>query len=152
MARYQVTGECAHIVVDSPEGPVTQLVYKGTILPDGVPAARLRHLLDLNLIRDVGSNPIAPAAPAPNVQDPNEVAAAGGPTEPSETPANPTSEAKPFDDPERVAAREKLPTDGSLPDGRAAHAVWVEAAVAKGYAYEAASSTEKPELIALLRK
>lgn len=147
MAQYQVTGECAHLIVDSPEGPRHQLVYKGTVLPDGVPQDRIRHLLSVNLIRRVEqeSDLIAPAAPAPAAPTATDDGTGDG----GETPSPAETS---YDDPERVAAREKLPADGSLPDGRAALAVWVEAAVARGYAYEAAKGTGKPELIDLLRR
>ncbi|MFY1686488.1 hypothetical protein [Plantactinospora sp. WMMB782] len=162
MTQYQVVGQVAHVRTQSPQGPMTRLLYKGSLLPDDVSPEQIRHLLSVKLIAPfggVGGSDLPGAALPPPIAGQESADDAdtdggntddnggggpqgGGGTEGSETP---------FDDPDRTAARSKLPTDGSLPDGRAAHAVWVEAAVARGYAYEAARGTAKPELMDLLR-
>ncbi|MFI7125990.1 hypothetical protein ACIBQ1_09870 [Nonomuraea sp. NPDC050153] len=61
MTRYEVTASCvAHIPVMTPGGLVLDMFYKGAILPDGVPAERLNHLVVAGMIRAVDE----PGAPA----------------------------------------------------------------------------------------
>lgn len=52
----------------------------------------------------------------------------------------------------RAAAREKLPTDGSAPDGRAGKQVWVEYAVAKGYDRATVEASDRDEIKALFKQ
>lgn len=54
--------------------------------------------------------------------------------------------------PDRVAARSKLPADGSAPDGRASQAVWVEYGVAQGRDYTALAALGKDDLMKELKK
>jgi len=46
----------------------------------------------------------------------------------------------------RAAAKAKLPTDGSAPDGRAGQAVWVEYLVARGSNYDDVKDVDKADL------
>lgn len=154
MAEYQVVGQCAHVSTVTPGGRQTLLLHWGALLPEGVPAEQIKHLLSVKLIKKVGTD--GPEVPGAAVPETGVVPSPVAPVLPAPASAGDGDEQRPaggkaFDDPERVAAREKLPTNGELPDGRAAHAVWVEAAVARGYLYEAAAATEKAELVKLLR-
>lgn len=63
--RYQVTAACVtHIPGPSLLGSGTALgtLYQDAILPPGVPADRIKHLLDNGLIAECGED--APAATA----------------------------------------------------------------------------------------
>jgi hypothetical protein len=142
---YKVTAECAaHIPVETPEGRMLTTLYKNSVLPEGVPQDRIDHLLSVGAIERTDE-----AAPTMAEMEPNLAEVGGGGSESGGESTGSTE--TPYDDPERVAAREKLPEDGSLPDGRAAHPVWVEAAVKNGYDYKAAKASTKPELMELLR-
>jgi hypothetical protein len=53
--NYVVTGACVtHIPVAGPGGQMLVTLYQGAPMPEGVPEARLKHLLDSNLIEEVG--------------------------------------------------------------------------------------------------
>lgn len=54
--KYEVTGACVtHIPTVTTDGVETRITaYQGAILPDTVPAERIKHLLDVNLIKEVG--------------------------------------------------------------------------------------------------
>lgn len=140
---WQVTAAMVVVPADTQYG--RQMVHVGRrgILPPGVPQEKINHLLSLGMIRKVGPAVSAPPAPAP---------APAVKVEEEPPPEAPPTDSVPYDHPDRVAAREKLPAGGSLPDGRAAHAVWVEAAVRAGYAYDAARQATKQELQELLRR
>lgn len=146
--QYQVVGHCAHVKTQTASGPMTRLLYKGNLLPDDVPVKQIRHLLSVKLIAPFGDADLPDAVVPDDVEQPPTSDGGGERAEGSESP----QDSVPFDAPERVAAREKLPADGSLPDGRAGHPVWVEAAVRAGYAYDAASKSNKKELQDLLAK
>jgi hypothetical protein len=52
----------------------------------------------------------------------------------------------------RAAAKAKLPTDGSAPDGRQSQTVWVEYLVSKGSNYDDVKDASKEELQALAKQ
>ncbi len=141
--KYQIVGECAHVVVTDHTGvSAVNLLYKGAFLPDGVDKDRLQHLLDTGLVAEVkDGEEIAPNAAV--AQDP----AVGIP--PLTAPADDTGDkgsGVPELTAEQQAARATLPADGSAPDGRAAHDVWVEYAVIQGLSREEAAKVSKDEL------
>jgi hypothetical protein len=120
------------------------MCFRGALVPAAATAAEIRHHLSVGLIRAVGA---AAGAPTPQRQQP---AATPAPEpEPEDTPQTSASTEQLSE--ERVKARKKLPADGSLPHHNASKAVWVEAAVARGYAYDAAAAADKPELVKLLK-
>ncbi len=142
-SKYQVVGECCHVVVADHTGvSATTLLYKGAFLPDGVDQDRLQHLLATGLVAEVGEGEeIAPNAAVD--QDP----AVGIP--PLTPPADDTGDkgsGVPELTAEQQAARAKLPADGSAPDGRASAEVWVEYAVTQGLDRAEAAKAGKDEL------
>ncbi len=159
---YQITAECAYVTTDTATGRAKTLLYKGAFVPEGAP--ELKHLLDSGMVAKVGGddetgiNALGGLGVAESDQG-----AAGSVV--SSTPD--TGNTQPFFDPDapavreaedakvekqRAAAREKLPADGSAPDGRAAEAVWVEYAVKQGFDYAEASKAGKAELQKLTAK
>lgn len=142
MTAYRVVGQCAHVRTRTDAGVMTLMLYKGSPVPADAPADQIRHLLSVGLIAQVGGT----AKSAPPVVEPALV------TEP-ETPQVPVvaNSPDPALDAERQAAREKLPSDGSAPDGRASKAVWVEYAVASGYDYDTVAAAEKADIVALFK-
>lgn len=55
--EYEVTGDMiVHIPVTTSNGPMLVDLYKGARLPEGVPQERIQHLLDSNLIKEVGKS------------------------------------------------------------------------------------------------
>lgn len=59
--KYRVTAPCVvHIPVSTSEGPMLGTFYKDALLPEGVPAEKLKHLLDSNLIAEVDEPPAEP--------------------------------------------------------------------------------------------
>jgi hypothetical protein len=135
MGRYQVVGEVAHVRTNTASGRQTLMLPKGAMVPADAPAEQIAHLLSVKLIKAVDGVPAPTPAPDPAESEP------AGPID-----------SVPYDDPDRVAARQKLPDNGGLPHPNAGHPVWVEAAVAAGYAYDAAVKEDKQSLIELLRK
>ncbi len=148
--RYQVVGECAHVNVTGLGGvQAVQLMYKGAFLPEGVEPKRLQHLVDSGLVAKVEGEPIAPNAAVE--QDPNSGESLAGTSSPGQgngsdgdglnsglSEEQRQAQRKAAEDAaaleeKRAAARAKLPTDGSAPDGRASDAVLVEYLVSKGY-------------------
>ncbi len=139
--RYQVVGECAHVVVTDPSGvSAMNLLYKGAFLPDGVDEVRLKHLLDSRLVAKVGEVALAPNAAV--AQDGN----VGIPPMAPEAPDEGNAGAGDGLTDEQRAAKAKLPADGSAPDGRASEAVWVEYAVSKGLDRGEATKAGREEL------
>jgi hypothetical protein len=132
---YQVLRSGVVVTVAGAFGPEKQGFDERAILPPGVPEREIRHLLSVKLIRQVGGPPQS----TPDMEEPAEesVGTAAQATDPEVEAA-------------RAQARAKLPADGSAPDGRAAQTVWVEHAVAKGYAYDAVKGLGKDELRDLL--
>ena len=149
--RYQVVGECAHVVVTDISGvSAVNLLYKGAFLPDGVDEARLKHLLDTGLVAKVDGEPIAPNAAVdqdPNVGIPPLQPAEGGEggASDNDSPPEPTAEEQEAER-RQAEARAKLPADGSAPDGRASAEVWVEFAVKQGFDRTEATKAGKDEL------
>lgn len=155
-ARYQVVGECAHVVVTDHTGvAATTLLYKGAFLPDEVDKDRLKHLLDTGLVAEVKDGEeiapnasvdqdptvgIPPLAPAGDGQGDGSDAGDGG-----EKKSEPSAEEQEAER-KRAEARAKLPADGSAPDGRAADEVWVEYAVSKGMDRAEAAKAGKAEI------
>lgn len=134
MATYQVVAEAAHVTTAGG----LKLLYKGAIVPDDCDPKRVKHLLDTGLIKEIGKAADAELAPNAAVV-PDEFATTGG-----EQPAVESGQAEL--DRRREAARAKLPSDGSAPDGRASHEVWVEYAVARGLSREEAEKASKDDL------
>lgn len=134
MATYQVVAEAAHVTTTGG----LKLLYKGAIVPDDCDPKRVKHLLDTGLIAEVGKAADAELAPNAAVV-PDEFATTGG-----EQPAVESGQAEL--DRRREAARAKLPSDGSAPDGRASHEVWVEYAVARSLSREEAEKASKDDL------
>jgi hypothetical protein len=60
--RYEVTGACVtHIPVSTSQGVMLTTLYRGAMLPADVPADRVKHLLDSNLVKPVGGDEPEPA-------------------------------------------------------------------------------------------
>jgi hypothetical protein len=159
--RYQVVGECAHVeVVDISGVSAINLLYKGAFLPDGVDEARLRHLLDVGLVAEVGEVPIAPNAsieqdptvgiPTPTAGDADADGAGDGGA--GVKPATGSSPEDRETERRRADAKAKLPADGSAPDGRASTETWVEYAVVQGLDRDEASKASKSDLMAALKR
>ncbi len=141
--RYQVVGECAHVVVTDHTGvSAMNLLYKGAFIPDGVDEARLKHLLDSNLVAKVDGDPIAPNAAVdqdprvgiPPLVEPDSDKADTDALHPAVTEEQRQSQRESAEtEQKRADARAQLPTDGSAPDGRKSDAVFVEYLVGRGY-------------------
>lgn len=68
--NYVVTGACVtHIPVAGPDGKMLVTLYQGAPMPEGVPDDRLKHLLDSNLIEEVGGK--AKAEPEGEAKEPD---------------------------------------------------------------------------------
>jgi hypothetical protein len=148
MARYQVVGECAHVVVTDHTGvKATNLLYKGAPIPDDIDPDRLEHLLSSGLAAEIGDVPLAPNAA---VEQDGQVGIP--PLAPADSPPGEVaSEADPQVEAEREAARAKLPADGSAPHANAGKPVWVEHAVRSGTDRTEAEKADKADLIAALK-
>jgi hypothetical protein len=67
--QYKVTAPCVvHIPVSTSDGPMLSTFYKDASLPAGVPEEKLKHLLDGNLIEEVGG--AAKAEPEEDAEEP----------------------------------------------------------------------------------
>lgn len=128
MAGYKVTGHCALFTADTAQGRMRVTVYRGQPVPPGATDEEIRHNLSVGLIAPTGFVPPAPVEPTPGV------------------PPNVEADSVPFDDADRVKAREKLPADGSAPHANASEAVWVEYAVSRGHSFDAARTAGKDEI------
>ncbi|WP_433460701.1 hypothetical protein [Micromonospora sp. CA-248212] len=174
--RYQVVAECAHVTTSTTGVRSQVLLYKGAFLPDDVEPERLKFLLDGGFVAEEGDTSVAPNAAVE--QDPrsgadsvtSDVLRGEKPAE-DERPQSDVSEQvadvvteegaidkaanPPGEDPEvatrRAAAREKLPTDGSMPKTQNGHDVWVEYHVAQGGNYDDLVKQDKDELIKLAK-
>lgn len=74
MVQYQVVGACvANVPVDTPQGSQLAMFHQHALLPPGVPADRIAHLLSVGLIKEVGGSgtpepkPAAPEQPSGSV-------------------------------------------------------------------------------------
>jgi hypothetical protein len=58
--QYKVTAPCVvNVPVSSERGAQLTTFYRGALLPAGVPAGRVKHLLDSNLVEQVqGATPV----------------------------------------------------------------------------------------------
>jgi hypothetical protein len=141
----QIVGECAYVSQNTATGRAKVLLYKGSVVSADVPEAE--HLLASGLVARLGNRAAVgvDAAGEPLV-DP---ATAG-----TGTPAadNPDVKADAEAAAKREAARAKLPTGGSPPDGRAGQDVWVEYAVAQGMDRAEAEKASKADLTSALKK
>lgn len=141
--RYQVVGECAHVVLPDASGVSSmQLLYKGAPVPEDAEPERLKHLIDSGLVAEVDETPIAPNAAV--AQDGN----VGIP------PLNPPapSGADPDELARQAEAAAKLDEIGGTPDGRHSADVWVEYAVRQGLDRAEAQKAGKDELRKVLAK
>lgn len=149
------------ITRQGPMGTVLNYAYQNELLfpGDGTPAERARFLKK-GMVEPVTQEEVAIATAARAEAEEADVddLAVTEPVEGSDDAgqggdegSDPLADSVPFDDPKRVEARGKLPAEG-LPDGRAAQAVWVEAAVREGYAFNAVKGEEKAALVDLLSK
>lgn len=144
--QYQVIGHVALVDTATDAGLTRVYLYRGAFLPGDVKAEQIAHLLDVNLIAKVpgdttGGTDATGAAVHGEGKAAVQTATGGKPGTPEDIEA----------DGKRAAAKAKLPQDGSAPDGRAAHEVWIEHAVAKGYSYDEASKQSKADLVELLK-
>lgn len=141
--QYQVVAECAHATVNTAQGPMIVLLMKGAMVPADAP--QLQHLLDNGFVAEVGSaetggvDAAGIPAGAYTVEVPPGVT-----TTPVENSPGRNADAEVAE--KRAAAKAKLPTDGSAPDGRASKDVWVEYLVSKGSNYDDVVAADKAEL------
>lgn len=131
--RYQVVRGLGYFTDRGLTGTFVTAVLAPALVPESATEDEIRHNLSVGIIVEVD----------------------GPDTEPEQTQSEPgTGDPQTSDEElseERKAAQAKLPEDGSLPHANASKAVWVEAAVKRGYSYEAASKVDKAELVALLK-
>lgn len=142
MATYQVIAECAHVTVDGG----LRLVYKGAPVPDGQDPARLQHLIDSKLVKEVDFETTVLAPNAAIV--PEENATKGGARIGPDGQVKPPVEkvAKSAAEVKQAAAKAKLPADGSPPHHNAGDDVLVEYLVVKGYSRTEAEKADRNEL------
>ncbi len=141
--RYQVIGECAHVVIRDVSGvSAMTLLYKGAPIPDGVEEARLKHLVDSGLVAKVEDVPLAPNAAIeqdpkvgiPTSKPEGDDSGKGDGVHPTVTEEQRQAQRESAEtEQKRADARAQLPTDGSAPDGRKSDAVFVEYLVGRGY-------------------
>lgn len=59
--QYRVVGACVtDIPVQTSNGVIRTTLYQDAVLPEGVPAERIAHLLDVKLIEEIGGGKPAP--------------------------------------------------------------------------------------------
>lgn len=64
-SMYQVVSECAHVTVDTPQGPMKTLVLKGAVVPGD--AKEIPHLRDSGMVVPFGADePSTPPAGTPS--------------------------------------------------------------------------------------
>lgn len=67
--QYKVIGACiTNVPIDTAQGSQLAMFHQDAILPPGVPADRIKHLLSVGLIEEVGGSKDSaeqPAAPDP---------------------------------------------------------------------------------------
>ncbi len=157
MTTYQVVGQCAHVTTAAVDGSKrSELLYKGSIIPESATAKEIEHLLSLKLIAPIGGEPFGT----------HEVGAVSGGDVRTGLDGKPVVSdepgiGQPVDDAgskakadgelaeKRAAAKAKLPADGSAPHGNAAQAVWVEYVVGRGQDYDTVKDVDRDELKAL---
>jgi hypothetical protein len=151
---YQVVAECAHVTVNGPSGRAVNLLLKGALVPADAP--ELERLIDIGYVAKVGGEEKGgvDASGIPAGAYDTDVPAAITSTPVQKTGAQLEAEREAADkekaDAEianrRAAAKAKLPSDGSAPDGRAAQPVWVEYLASKGYDYAELTKQDRTEL------
>jgi hypothetical protein len=153
--RYQVIGELATGRTATPHGLMIITFNRGAILPDDIPQDTIDHLLSVKLIAPIGEPApatVSTSTPGPDA-DLEEAAAAALNAAIDEVPAG---EAQPAPETDadirerRIAARAKLPLDGTPPKKTHGHQVWAEYAVRRGVDRTQAESATKDELIELV--
>lgn len=160
MTTYQVVAECAHATIRSPFGTSVQLLLKGALVPADAP--QLKHLLDNGFVVAVDSGEAggvdASGIPAgayttdvpagltttPALKTAEQVKADSDAAEKSKADAEVAER--------RAAAREKLPEDGSAPDGRVSKEVHAEWLAARGLDYGEVMKLEPAEVKALVKQ
>ncbi len=157
MTTYQVVGQCAHATTQHIDGSKrSELLYKGSIVPDSATAKEIEHLLSLRLIAPVGDGPFATHEVGPVAGGDVRTGLDGNPVvSPEPGVGQPAGEDKAKAERElaerRAAAQAKLPADGALPDGRAGKDVWIEFLARQGYDYDELAKQDKAELQALAK-
>jgi hypothetical protein len=167
-AQYVVTGHCVSVDTFTDAGYQRVMFYRGQTLPADVRAEQIRHNLDVGLIAEVPGSAdtgvdsagaaVADGERAGDFQgEPGERFDAANSTTTEQgvqnTPEDNTrQQAVDSTEAKRAAARAKLPTDGSAPDGRASQAVWVEYHVTQGGNYDDLVKQDKAELIKLAQQ
>lgn len=158
MTTYQVVGQCAHVTTRGIDGSKrSELLYKGSIVPDSATDAEIKHLLSLNLIAAVGGELFGTHEVGAVAGGDVRTGLDGGlvqSVEPGVGQPLTSEEEKAAAElaERRAAARAKLPAGGSEPDGRASQAVWVEYLVANGSRYTDIKDAEKAELQRLAKQ
>lgn len=146
--QWQVSGECAYATVNTAAGLTKMLLYKGAVLPPGVPEREIEHLKTSNLIRPFGDDVESlPGAAVPDL---------GAATTPQ-----PVGDGKPEGDESGAgdevqarldAARAELPEDGSAPAPAAKKDVLAAFLATKGYDFAEVSKSNKPDLVDLVKQ
>ncbi len=110
---FQIVGDCAHVTVSSPTGPMVELRHKGALVSPDDP--RLPHLLDAGLVAEVGGD----ATGGLDAQGRTEFEAAQDDPTPKRSYQR--------TDPTPAAGGEV-----KVPDGRQGKQAWVDYGVAQG--------------------
>lgn len=165
---YVVIGHMAAFDTFGPEGKRRMSFFRGQpVPPDATPEA-IEHNLSVNLIAEVpGSEPVGvDSSGAVVAGDERAGDVAGGPGEvflQANTVSDEQAKLRGLTDDKpvevdsdvaskREAAKAKLPSDGSMPDGRAGKDVWVEYHVAQGGSFDDLSKQDKAELVSLAQQ
>lgn len=167
--RYVVTGHMAAFDTFTSDGKRRMSFFRGQAVPEDATPDAIKHNLDVNLIAEVpGSGPVGVDTAGAAIAGDERAGEVDG--KPGETflQANTVSDEQAkrrglSDDKrdgdadsdvaaKREAARSKLPSDGSVPDGRASQATWVEYHVAQGGNYSDLAKQDKAELVSLAQQ
>lgn len=134
MKRYQVSGECAHAMQETPLGLTQVLLYKGALLPTHTEPDRIDDLLSKGLIVEVPdpNNPIVPPSGGPTDEDAG-IKVDGEYVAPGDKPA-------------------KKADDGpQVPDEKSTKAEIVDYLVAEGGNRTELNKSDKGDLVELLK-
>ncbi len=113
---YQIVGDCAHVTVSSPTGPMVELRHKGALVSPDDP--RLPHLLDAGLVVQVGG-------------DVTGGLDASGRTEFEAAQDDPTPR-RSYQRTDTTTAPATSGGEVKVPDGRAGKQAWVDYGAAQG--------------------
>jgi hypothetical protein len=154
LKRYQVASACVLIPVAGADGlPVISTLYRGSVFEADPDNVRVVHNVDSRYIVEIDADatPGVDVVGEPPVE--NERAVGDGAASDPPPPGDGSRPGQAATDVEakRAAARAKLPTDGSAPDGRLGQDVWVEYAVSKGMDRAEAEKASKADLVAALK-